>query len=121
METLLAIVFILTLAAYVFFLIYNLRKKRVERNNKNEINNVILKLEKQRKRSIRIKFLIYLLTFVISTSLNTLLGIFTGIKFGAFFLYLIEFAIAQKLCEKFDNHIKQKNAMRKITDKEKFV
>ncbi|MGN0451351.1 MAG: hypothetical protein ACI4FN_04450 [Acutalibacteraceae bacterium] len=113
MKIVLAIVFILTFAAYLFFLIYNLYKKRAERNNQNKskMNDVILQLEKQRKRGIAVKFLIYSLTFVIGTALNTLLGIFTGIKFGAFFLYIIEFAIAQKLYGKFDNHRKQKSSI----------
>lgn len=113
MEIVLAIVFILTFAAYLFFLIYNLYKKRVEGNNQNKskTDDVILQLEKQRKRGIAMKFLIYSLTFIIGTALNTLLGIFIGIKFGAFFLYIIEFAIAQKLYEKLNNHSKRKSSI----------
>lgn len=48
------------------------------------------------------EILIWVLTIVIGTTLNTLLGYAIGIKAGAFLLYLVEFYIAKKLCEKWN-------------------
>lgn len=56
------------------------------------------------------KVLIWILTFLIGSILNTLLGYAIGIKAGAFLLYIVEFYIAKKLCEKWDQRKAQKQA-----------
>ena len=48
------------------------------------------------------EILIWVLTIVIGTILNTLLGYAIGIKAGAFLLYLVEFYIAKQLCKKWN-------------------
>ena len=48
------------------------------------------------------KVLIYLLTFIIGTFINTLIGQAIGIRLGAYFLYIIEFFIAKKICDKWE-------------------
>ena len=48
------------------------------------------------------KILIWFLTIVIGTIINTLLGYAIGVQAGAVLLYLVEFYIAKKLCEKWD-------------------
>ena len=51
------------------------------------------------------KGLIYLLTFIIGTIINTLIGEAIGIRFGGYLLYIIEFYIAKKICDKWEeNH-----------------
>ena len=59
------------------------------------------------------KVLIWILTFFVGTLLNTLLGYATGIKAGAVLLYIAEFFVARKLCEKWDE--RQKDNTEKIT------
>ena len=50
------------------------------------------------------KILIWVLAFFIGTIINTLLGYAIGIQAGAVLLYIAEFYIAKKLCEKWDEH-----------------
>lgn len=56
------------------------------------------------------KALIWILTFLIGTTLNVLLGYATGVRAGAVLLYLLEYYIAKNLCEKWDNRVKNKTA-----------
>ena len=65
------------------------------------------------------KFIIWVLTFFIGTIINTLLGYALGIEAGAVLLYIAEFYIAKKLCEKWDEHKKdnqQKNDEHILSD-----
>ena len=50
------------------------------------------------------KAVIWVLTFVLGTVLNTFLGYATGIKMGAILLYLIEFYAAKWLCGRWEQH-----------------
>lgn len=51
------------------------------------------------------KVLIWILTFFIGTVINTLIGYATGIRAGGVLLYIVEYFIAKKLCESWDeNH-----------------
>lgn len=59
------------------------------------------------------KVLIWIMTFVIGSILNTLLGYAIGIKAGAVLLYIVEFYIAKKLCEKWDQHKNQRQSTNK--------
>ena len=48
------------------------------------------------------KVLIWILTFFIGTVINTLIGYATGVRAGGVLLYIVEYFIAKKLCEKWD-------------------
>lgn len=50
------------------------------------------------------KVIIWILTIFIGSFLNSLLAYAVGIKAGAFLLYIVEFYVAHKLCEKWDEH-----------------
>lgn len=56
------------------------------------------------------KVLIWILTFLIGSILNTLLGYAISIRAGAFLLYIVEFYVAKKLCEKWDERKAQKQS-----------
>lgn len=47
------------------------------------------------------KLTVYILSFLIGTIINSVIGVLTGIKLGAFLLYIIEIAIAQKNMQKY--------------------
>lgn len=59
------------------------------------------------------KVLIWFLTFFLGSILNGLLGYATGIYAGAVLLYIVEYYIGKRLCEKWDMH-KQKKAESKM-------
>lgn len=48
------------------------------------------------------KVLIWVLTIIIGTAINVLIGEVTGVRLGAFLLYIVEAAIARKLCQRWD-------------------
>ena len=48
------------------------------------------------------KVLIWIATIFVGTLLNALIGAATGVRAGALLLYLAEFYVAKKLCEKWD-------------------
>lgn len=56
------------------------------------------------------KVLIWVLTIVVGTIINTLIGYATGIKAGAVLLYIAEYFVAKKLCQKWDKHKRAKEA-----------
>lgn len=59
------------------------------------------------------KVLIWALTFIIGACVNTLIGYATGIRVGSMLLFLAEWYIAKKLCEKWDVHKKKKEERKK--------
>ena len=61
------------------------------------------------------KVLIWILTFFFGTILNTLLGYAIGIRAGAALLYIGEYYLARKLCEKWDEHQQNKVAKKAPT------
>ncbi len=56
------------------------------------------------------KVLIWISTFFVGTLINTLIGYAIGIRAGAILLYIVEYYIAKKLCEKWDEHNRIKEA-----------
>lgn len=54
------------------------------------------------------KVLIWISTFFVGTLVNTLIGYAIGIRAGAVLLYIVEYYIAKKLCEKWDEHKRAK-------------
>jgi hypothetical protein len=56
------------------------------------------------------KVLIWISTFFVGTLINTLIGYAIGIRAGAILLYIVEYYIAKKLCEKWDEHKRIKEA-----------
>lgn len=50
------------------------------------------------------KVLIWISTFFVGTIINTLIGYVIGIRAGAVLLYIAEYFVAKKLCEKWDEH-----------------
>ena len=50
------------------------------------------------------KALIWISTFLVGTLINTLIGYVIGIRAGAVLLYIVEYYIAKKLCEKLDEY-----------------
>lgn len=63
------------------------------------------------------KVLIWFVTFLVGTVLNTLLGYVIGIKAGAAILYVAEYYFAKKLCEKWDQHKVEKQLLNKNVQK----
>ena len=61
------------------------------------------------------KVLIWILTFFFGTILNTLLGYAIGIRAGSVLLYIGEYFLARKLCEKWDEHQQNKVAKKETT------
>ncbi|HHX37841.1 MAG TPA: zinc ribbon domain-containing protein [Clostridiaceae bacterium] len=55
------------------------------------------------------KVLIWFLTILVATILNTLLGYATGFKAGYFVFYIAVFFVARKLCNLWDKHTEAKN------------
>lgn len=55
------------------------------------------------------KLTVYILSFLIGTIINSVIGVLTGIKLGAFLLYIIEIAIAQKICKNIEDKKRQTN------------
>lgn len=55
------------------------------------------------------KVLIWISTFIIGSILNTFIGMATGIRAGSVLLYIVEYYIAKKLCQKWDEHKQEKN------------
>lgn len=56
------------------------------------------------------KVLIWISTFLVGTLINTLIGYAIGIRAGAVLLYIVEYYVAKKLCEKWDEHKRTKEA-----------
>ena len=56
------------------------------------------------------KVFIWISTFVVGAFINTLIGYVTGIRFGSVLLFIIDFFIARKLCEVWDNRMPQHKA-----------
>lgn len=54
------------------------------------------------------KVLIWFGCFFVATLLNTILGVFLGVRAGAVLLYFIAFYPAKKLCDKWDRHTREK-------------
>ena len=54
------------------------------------------------------KVIIWILTLFIGSFVNILIGNALGIRAGALLLYIGEYFIARKLCEKWDDHVAQK-------------
>lgn len=55
------------------------------------------------------KVLIWISTFIIGSILNTFIGMATGIRAGSVLLYIVEYYIAKKLCQKWDEHKQDKS------------
>lgn len=55
------------------------------------------------------KVLIWIFTFIIGSIVNTLIGMAIGIRAGSILLYIVEFYIAKNLCQKWDEHMQDKN------------
>lgn len=50
------------------------------------------------------KVLIWISAFFVGTLINTLIGYAIGIRAGVILLYIVEYYVAKKLCEKWDEH-----------------
>lgn len=59
------------------------------------------------------KVLIWISTFLLGAIVNTLIGVATGIKAGSVLLFIVEYFIAKKLCEKWDEKQAGKNTENK--------
>lgn len=67
------------------------------------------------------KALIWILTFLLGSILNTLIGYAIGIKAGAVLLYIAEFYIAKKLCEKWDQRKEEKQSTKQVQNAENII
>ncbi len=64
-------------------------------------------------RFLLVKVLIYILVFFFGTLINNIIGYLVGFRAGALLLYIIDYFIAKKLCQIYDEKKREKDTLPK--------